>query len=104
GPRCPALGPLLEAVQGADGHELQSEMARRWREGASLGGEPDAPNRGWYRRIHRAAGRGDVRGALRRARAGRSCLRELVRRRRGVPQWVLLHPWRWQDLLLPPRT
>ena len=28
GPDCPALGPLLQAVQAADGHQLRPEMAR----------------------------------------------------------------------------
>ena len=104
GPDRPALRPLLEDLQAADGHALHPALARGRRARAALGrstaSHPIAAGLGDR---DRAPERGDVRRALPRARAAGDRVHLLVRGRRGVPLRPDLPARRGPDLLLPPR-
>ena len=104
GPRRPPLEPLFEAVSSADGDALQPPVAQRRRARGRLDGRAGARHRrGRATRVRHSRAR-DVRGVLRHPAAGRARLHQLLRRRRGVSQRLLLDPGARQDLLLQSRA
>ena len=66
----PPLRPLLEDIQGADGHELRPEVARGERQRADLDRQPGASDHPGLPRVHRHRAGGDVRRAFRHPGAG----------------------------------
>ena len=80
GPDRPPLGPPLEDLPAADGHERRPQVARGGRARADLGRRPGASDRRRAGRVVRPRRGGDVRRAVRRPGAGPARAGQLVRR------------------------